>query len=58
MFIAEFATDNDAFAEIDHAVATASTLRGIARKIEAGKFEGVIRDANGNRIGSFRLDRD
>jgi hypothetical protein len=56
MFRCEFSTTNAAFDDAPASEA-ARILREIARKIEAGEsFDGVIFDANGNRIGAWSMD--
>ena len=52
----EFATDNAAFDD-GATDETARILRYIASRIERGSHSGPIRDANGNAIGRYELDR-
>jgi hypothetical protein len=55
MFSLEFTTDNAAF---DDGVATETCriLREVARNIERGELEGMVRDVNGNTVGQFTLN--
>ena len=53
MFKLEFETDNAAFDNLE--AATNNTLREIAGYIIAGYTEGIVRDSNGNKIGSYAL---
>lgn len=56
MFRCEFSTTNAAFEDAP-ASETARILREIAGKIATGEsFDGVIFDANGNRVGSWSMD--
>lgn len=52
-----FATDNAAFDD-EPASEIARILRDVAGKIEAGQFENVIRDLNGNKIGNWLIKGD
>lgn len=53
MFRLEFETDNAAF---DDAAAEANhILQEIAGCLRAGYPEGIVRDRNGNRIGTYEL---
>lgn len=37
----------------DHETATAEILKKVAQEVEAGQESGLIRDYNGNTVGSF-----
>ena len=57
MFTLEIATDNDAFYE--HAgTEIARILRDVADQVEdrTTAAEGLLRDVNGARVGTWRLD--
>lgn len=45
-------TDNSAFEDPNE---LPKILRSIARDIEEGRTFGIIRDTNGNRVGSWEL---
>lgn len=55
MFKLEFETENDAFA-YGTPEEVATYLRAVADKLEAGSWSGLLRDVNGNTIGSYSLD--
>ena len=55
MFSISFDTDNDEFSRHPE-VGIVRILREIAKRIADGETEGSIRDVNGNRIGSFRME--
>lgn len=52
----EIATDNAAF-EGNYTAEAARILREIAGRIERGSHSGPIRDANGNTVGRYELER-
>ena len=56
MFTMQFNTDNAAFEYSGGASETARILRKLAGRIEEGDFDGKIMDANGNSIGTFKLN--
>lgn len=47
--------NNAAFADAGVHAETARILREMADKIEAGADNGILRDVNGNNVGSFEL---
>lgn len=49
----EFKTGNEAFSGDSFDFEVARILRDVASKIETGVTEGIIRDVNGNTIGTF-----
>lgn len=51
----QFETDNAAFDGDNHATETALILHDIAEDIASGATMGTVRDANGNRIGTYKL---
>ena len=54
MFKLSFKTDNAAFE--DGASEISRILREVASDIESGsRFEGNVRDVNGNTVGSFKI---
>lgn len=58
-FKIEFSTDNDAFRFEDGTLdeeAVANELRKIADAVGGGCQNGAVMDANGNRVGSWRID--
>jgi hypothetical protein len=57
MFTLSIATDNTAFRETpdDAAREVARILRETAERLERGKREGRVSDANGNTVGEFAL---
>ena len=55
MFKLEFDTINAAFGDAPD-TEVARLLREVAGKVEARHTEGVLRDVNGNRIGSWSND--
>ena len=46
--------DNDAFTG-DPAREVARILRNVAERFSGGEYAGTVRDANGNRVGSFEI---
>ena len=54
MFKIEFETTNSAFD--DPADEIAAILALIASRLTGGETEGLIKDSNGNRIGSWKLE--
>lgn len=55
-FRMEFNVDNAAFDEGGRVHETARILREVAGRLESGDLDGVVRDGNGNRTGSYSLD--
>lgn len=53
----EFATGNAAF-EHDEKAAIAQILRGVAARLDNGRFVQTIMDENGNKIGRFTWERE
>jgi len=53
----EFATGNAAFAD-DEKAAIAQILRGIAARLDDGRYVNKIYDENGNSIGTFTWERE
>lgn len=53
VFTVKFDTDNSAFDDPRYEVAR--ILRDTARQVEDGKTEGVVRDLNGNTVGTFKF---
>ncbi|GAA2321631.1 hypothetical protein GCM10010149_88360 [Nonomuraea roseoviolacea subsp. roseoviolacea] len=61
MFKLEFKTSNAAFDDENDGNAQAEIkdiLTDLAAKVYDGYTEGVIKDTNGNRIGSWSFERD
>jgi hypothetical protein len=54
-FTCEIDMDNDAFAECP-ACALAELLRETAAAVDAAATEGILRDANGNTAGRWRIE--
>lgn len=57
VFKLEFKTDNAAFLD-DPMTEPANVLRRVALRIEYGETSGIVKDSNGNTIGSFELTED
>lgn len=56
-FTLHISTDNAAFQDDDHALAT--ILREVADRVEMAEDSGTVRDYNGNTCGRFfKTDRD
>lgn len=56
MFKVQFDTDNAAFDQGDDGAGTcANILRGIAKCVDQGAVTGIIRDPNGNTVGSWSM---
>jgi len=58
MFRMTVETTSDAFVDMDgefYPTALVAILRQVARDIDAGAWNGKVRDANGNRCGSWEL---
>lgn len=57
MFTMTFKTENAAFADGDMAAEVARILKEVAAQIEFGaQMSGTVRDANGNRVGTYELE--
>lgn len=56
MFKIDLETDNAAFIEAGPGAEVARILRQIARCAEEGQTEGIARDFNGNKVGSWSLE--
>jgi len=56
-FTLDISTENAAFDD-DCGAEVARIMRRIAAKLEQGQRDGAAVDANGNRVGSFRLISD
>jgi hypothetical protein len=56
-FKVEFDCDNAAFGETDfeRKAEVCSILKEVEAKVDAGFTSGIVRDANGNRVGEFSL---
>lgn len=52
----KFKTGNAAFDGDDKPYEIARILREIAAQIESGNTSGTARDANGNAVGSYKVD--
>ncbi len=57
MVMIVFATGNDAFVA-DEKAAIAQILRGIAARLDDGRYVNKVYDENGNAIGSFSWERE
>lgn len=57
-FKLEFETDNAAFSEENFAQEVADILTAVSRKVASGRMDGIIKDSNGNTVGSFVADVD
>lgn len=57
VFKLEFKTDSAAFLD-DPMTEPANVLRRVALRIDYGETSGIVRDSNGNTIGSFELTED
>lgn len=55
-FSLTFDTGNAAFCEDGLRDESARILRRVAERLADGETEGLCMDANGNRVGSWRLD--
>jgi len=49
-------SENDAFADGNTVREVVRILGAVIIKIEAGHFDGPLRDINGNKVGSYFLD--
>lgn len=59
MFKLTIETTNAAFTEDGDACGELSRLlRGVSERVEEGVTSGLIRDTNGNRVGSFETTED
>lgn len=50
-----FDTDSAAFADNAGPAEAARILRNVAARLERGATDGVLRDINGNRVGSWSV---
>lgn len=57
MFQLAFKTANAAFDGFE-CTESARILREIANRLEDGDLEGIVRDVNGNTIGSYSIQPD
>ena len=53
-FTLKINTDNDAFQDDQDELARC--VRNVAESLKSGKTEGVVKDSNGNTVGSWGLD--
>jgi hypothetical protein len=58
MFTLKFETTNDAFKEVYPEMESARILERAAAKLMHGEVEGVLKDGNGNTVGTFKLEED
>lgn len=58
-FVLEIECDNAAFTGDMLAYETSRLLADASQRVTEGSFGGIIRDANGNRVGTFHfVDED
>ena len=57
MFEMKFRTDNEAFTE-DGGEEIARLLAKAAEQVKSGSLAGFVYDVNGNKVGSWSLERE